>query len=168
MTNTKQLLARLLISNLNCDTNKKVESIKIGDEIITPGPTKLFIPWYGKNKKIRGTDIIFNNDIIDTEINSNRYEYLIKNNHYYIQSRPSGGLFAHITIYPERVIANVFNISHDGIYIELNEKGIDLIKKANISATDLFAVPTLLHNGKQVVFGNIYLVYNKNKICDYI
>lgn len=119
----------------------------------------LNIPWkYKEGDKIGYTDIIWNNSIIDKELETDRCKYLLDHGSYWIQFYPGDdSIMRHVVTDMDKVIAKILGINYDGIKIELNSRGYRSIPKDIYNK--LVASPKMLHDGNKVIFiGNIYCI----------
>lgn len=131
----------------------------------------IHIPWFYKNgQKLGNSNILWGNSVVDIITKDKKYKELIDSRAYMIQQYPGGlGFIADALIIDmTKTIAVIINVSYDGIDIQLNQRGREIISGCMHDV--LLAWPKMLRvNDKIGYVGNIYLVYKEeNGACIYI
>ena len=135
----------------------------------------IHIPWFYKNgQKMGNSNIVWDSSIIDIITKDKKYKELIDSRTYMIQKYP-GDLARDLEFIDDviltdmtKTIAVIINVSYDGIDIQLNQRGREIIPEDIYDI--LLAWPKMLRvNDKIGYIGNIYLVYKEeNGIYYYV
>lgn len=134
----------------------------------------IHIPWFYKNgQKMENSNIVWDSSIIDIITKDKKYKELIDSRTYMIQKYPGdlgdlGFIDDVILADMTKTIAVIINVSYDGIDIQLNQRGREIIPEDTYDI--LLAWPKMLRvNDKIGYIGNIYLVYKEeNGIYYYV
>lgn len=131
----------------------------------------IHVPWFYKNgQNLGNSNIIWDNSIVDIITKNKKYKELIDSRTYMIQQYPGdlGFIADTLAVDMTKTIAVIINMSYDGIDIQLNQRGREIIPEDTYDI--LLAWPKMLRvNNKIGYIGNIYLVYKEeNGVYRYV
>lgn len=121
----------------------------------------IHVPWFYKNgQKIGNSNIIWDNSIVDIITKNKKYKELIDSRTYMVQQYPGDfgpmSLFDYVIVDMTKVIAVIINVSYDGIDIQLNPRGREIIPE---DIYDILLARPMVVRGDNIYIGNIYLAY---------
>lgn len=131
----------------------------------------IHVPWFYKNgQKIGNSNIIWDNSIVDIITKNKKYKELIDSRTYMVQQYSGDfgpmSLFDYVIVDMTKVIAIIINVSYDGIDIQLNPRGREIIPE---DIYDILLARPMVVRGDNTYIGNIYLVYKVEEgVYDYV
>lgn len=131
----------------------------------------IHVPWFYKNgQKMGNSNIVWDNSIVDSIIKNKKYKELIDSRTYTIQQYPGDlgpmSLFDYVIVDMTKVIAVIINVSYDGIDIQLNPRGREIIPE---DIYDILLARPMVVRGDNTYIGNIYLAYKVEEgVYDYV
>lgn len=132
----------------------------------------IHIPWFYKNgQKMGNSNIVWDSSIIDIITKDKKYKELIDSRTYMIQEYPGdlgdlGFIDDVILADMTKTIAVIINVSYDGIDIQLNPRGREIIPE---DIYDILLAQPMIVRGDNIYIGNIYLAYKVEEgVYDYV
>ena len=131
----------------------------------------IHVPWFYKNgQNLGNSNIIWDNSIVDIITKNKKYKELIDSRTYMVQQYSGDfgpmSLFDYVIVDMTKVIAVIINVSYDGIDIQLNPRGREIIPE---DICDILLARLMVVRGDNTYIGNIYLAYKVEEgVYDYI
>ena len=131
----------------------------------------IHVPWFYKNgQNLGNSNIIWDNSIVDIITKNKKYKELIDSRTYMVQQYSGDfgpmSLFDYVIVDMTKVIAIIINVSYDGIDIQLNPRGREIIPE---DIYDILLARPMVVRGDNTYIGNIYLAYKVEEgVYDYV
>lgn len=131
----------------------------------------IHVPWFYKNgQNLGNSNIIWDNSIVDIITKNKKYKELIDSRTYMVQQYSGDfgpmSLFDYVIVDMTKVIAVIINVSYDGIDIQLNPRGREIIPE---DIYDILLAQPMIVRGDNIYIGNIYLAYKVEEgVYDYV